>query len=93
MENLQETESNVETVKVELEVGKETKEVADAIHGLVSDIKAGKDVSAIALENLPALMKAVEGFDKLDDEAKHKTRNATGAYAAYKLADALAPVK
>lgn len=83
----------VETVEVTIEVGKETKEVADAIHDLIVDIKEGKDITAITAENLSGLMKAIEGFDKLDDEQKHKTRNATDAYAAMKLTDALIPVK
>lgn len=83
----------VQTEKVELEVGKESKDVYDALADLVEDIKAGKDVSAIAAENLPGVMEAVEGFDQLDDEFKHKSRNATLAYGGYRIADALAPVK
>jgi len=86
-------ESNVKTVKVELEVGKETKEVADAIHDLIEDIRAKKDISAIAAENLASLIKAVEGVDMLDDEMKHKSRNATVAYTGMKVADALLPAK
>lgn len=83
----------METVTVEIEVGKESKEVADALGDLVADIKAGKEVAAIVAENIPGLLKAIDGFDKLDDEMKAVSRNATVAYVAYKVADALAPVK
>jgi len=82
-----------EKVKVELEIGKESKEVADAIGDLVADIKAGKEVAVIIAENIPGILKAIEGFEKLDDEMKDASRNATGAYVAYKVAEALAPVK
>lgn len=92
-ENAQPEQVNVETVKVEMEVGKESKDVADALHDLIEDIKAGKDVGAIATENLPGIMSAVNGYDKLDDEMKHKSRNATVAYSGYKLAEALVPAK
>lgn len=85
--------SEVQTVAVELKVGKETKEVADCVSKIIKDIKAGKPVSEIATGNLQGLYTAVEGFDKLDDEAKHKSRNATGAYASYQLAEALVPVE
>lgn len=81
----------VASVKVEIEVGKESKDVVDLVADLIEDIKAKKDVSAIAAENLPGLMKAIEGFDQLDDEAKSKHRNSTIAYTGMRFADVLAP--
>lgn len=83
----------VVTVKVEIEVGKETKELVDALADLVEDIRAKKDMSLIAAENLAGLLKAVEGVDQLDDEMKSSARNSSGAYAALKIADAIAPSK
>lgn len=84
---------NVQTVKVELEVGKETKEVADCLRRVIEDIRAKKPIAEIASGNLSSLYTAVEGFDKVDDEFKHKTRNQTGAYAGLQLTEALVPVK
>lgn len=88
-------ESNVavETKERILVVGKESLEVTESLAELVKDIKAGKDVSVIAAENLPGLVKAIEGYDKIDDEMKHKSRNATIAYSGYAIAEALMPVK
>ena len=85
--------SEVQTVAKTLNVGKETSEVADSLAGLVKDIKDGKDVGTIAAENLPSLMTAINGFEMIDDEMKHKSRNATAAYTGYVVAEALAPVK
>lgn len=70
----------MELVKVEVEVPKEMKEVADFIVGLVQDIKEKKSVTAIAAENLPALMGAVQGFESLSAESKSEQ-----AYALYGL--------
>ncbi len=84
---------NVEKTKVEIEVGKESKEVVDAITLLVEDIREKKDISLIAAENLPSLMKAIEGVDKLDDEMKSEVRNATVAYAGLQVAETLVPYK
>lgn len=57
-------------MEVSIKVGKETMEVFTLVAGLIEDIKAKKGVSEIAAENLPALYKAVEGFDQIDDELK-----------------------
>lgn len=79
---------NVEKVLV---VGKESSEVVDALHELIKDIKAGKSITEISAENLPGLMTAVSGYEDIDDEMKGAERNATIAYAGYKIGDALAP--
>lgn len=84
--------SEVQTVPKTLNVGKESSEVVDSLGELVKDIKAGKDISLIAAENLPSLLVAIDGFEKLDEEMKHKSRNATVAYSGYVIAEALAPV-
>lgn len=64
----------------QLEVPKEMSEIVDALVGLVADIKAKKDISMIVAENLQPLMAAVEGFDKLGEEAKSEQ-----SYNAYAL--------
>lgn len=60
----------VSTVKKEVEVCKESMEVFEALEGLVKSIKEKKDVAVLVAENLPKIMVAVEGFDKLGDEVK-----------------------
>lgn len=57
-------------VKVEREVPKEMKDVADLLVQLIRDIKAKKGLAEIAAGALPGLMASIEGFDQLDDEAK-----------------------
>ena len=83
---------SVINVPVQMEVGKESKEVLDCVFAIVEDIRAGKPVAQIAAENLPALFTAVEGFDKLDDEAKSPQRSGLAAYAVKKSMDAFLPV-
>ncbi|MDD0852977.1 hypothetical protein HBN50_07710 [Halobacteriovorax sp. GB3] len=85
--------TEVKTKKVELEVGKESEEVAVAVAELIKDIREGKDVATITAENLPNVMRAVEGYDQIDDEMKHRTRNATAAYSGYLMTEALIPVE
>lgn len=58
------------TVKIEREVPKEMKEVGDLLIGLIGAIKAKKSITQIASEQMPALILAVEGFDKLSEEVK-----------------------
>lgn len=60
----------MELVDVALKVPKEMNDIKVALVGLVEDIKAKKGVASIIAENIPALMAAIEGFDKLGEEAK-----------------------
>jgi len=58
----------IESLKVELEVGKETKEVIDA---LVVILQVAKEKNpAKILEKMDVLMKAVDGFKEVGAEAK-----------------------
>lgn len=82
-------ENEIQVVKVEIEVGKESKEVADAIAELVKDVKAGKDVSLIAAENLAGIAQAIEGYQKIGPEQKHDSRHATRGYLGMKVSEAL----
>lgn len=79
--------------EVKIQVGKESKEVVDAIVELVKDIREGKDLALIAGENLPGLSKAIDGVDQVDDEMQSEVRNATVAYAGLQVADVLVPSK
>ena len=63
--------AEVQLIKKEVEVPKEASEVLDLVVELVADIKAGKDAGAITGENIPGLMKAIDGFEKIADEVKH----------------------
>lgn len=79
----------LESEKVELLVGKESKDIVDAVAKLVGDIKAKKELTQIASESLPGLYNAIEGYDKVDDEMKSEFRNATIAYAGLEVAKIL----
>lgn len=79
----------MEVVKVELEVSKELKEVGDFVVALIGGIKNDKDVPVLLGELVGPFMAAVQGFDKLGDEAKSKHIAATSAYIISNLAAAL----
>lgn len=83
--------SQVEVVPVSLSVPKESKEVVDAVAGIVADIRAKRPVAEIAVGALPKLLVAVEGFDQLDDEAKSKQRSDLAAYLVKNLLDSIVP--
>lgn len=53
---------------VSVEVSKETSEVGALLVGLVKAIKAKKGIAEIAGEELPALMKAVDGITSVPAE-------------------------
>lgn len=57
-------------VKVELEVPKEMNDVKVFLIQLVQDIKEKKDIAVIISSSLPALISAVDGYEKLGEEAK-----------------------
>lgn len=58
--------------KKEIEYAKELDDVMVLVVELVKDIKAKKDVAALAAENLPNLMNAIGGLDQIGDEFKNK---------------------
>lgn len=78
----------VESVAVQLDVPKESKEVVDAVTGLVSHFVKGGDLSGAAAF-LPAVMAAVDGYEKLADELGSELKHESAAYAAWKLWEAL----
>ena len=56
----------------QVEYAKEIDDVLVLVVELVKDIKAKKDMSALAAENLPNLMNAIGGLDQVGDEFKNK---------------------
>jgi len=56
--------------KKEIEYAKEMDDLGHALVELVRDIKAKKDIAQIAGENIPTIMDALAGIDKVDDELK-----------------------
>lgn len=54
---------------------KEIGEVFDAIESIVADIRAGKSIAEVGVENFSKLQKGVEGYDKLSSEVKEKAKS------------------
>jgi len=76
-----------ETTQHIIDVPNESKEVVDFLHDLVEDIRAGKTVAQITTENLPNLIKAIEGYDQLADEIKGEYMSEVLAYLADRMGD------
>jgi len=77
--------------KRECEVAKEVDDVAKLLVDLVVDLKAGKDVASITSENLPGLITAIDGANKMSDEIANNRKvvlSTIGARAG-ELADAI----
>lgn len=58
--------------KKEVEYAKEVDDVLVLVVELVKDLKAGKDVAAVGMENLPLLLQAVSGLEQVGEELTHK---------------------
>lgn len=81
--------SSVQLVKIEIELPKELKEVADAVVEILADVLAKKGAAAIASENLPLLMKAGDNIGASGAEFKHPAVYNLGGYVAGRLAQVL----
>lgn len=79
----------MEKVQVILEVGKESKEVADAILVLVADLKAKKALAEIAADALPKFAAAIDGIGAVGAEWKDGDKSALIAYLVSGLGAAL----
>lgn len=79
----------MDLVKVEVELPKEMKEVADCLIALTVDIKAKKPIMEIAAGALPKLMVAVDGFNKIGEESKSAQAMDAYAYLLAGIAKAL----
>ena len=60
----------MELVQVQVAVPKEANDIKILLVALVASIKAKKSLGEITADVLPKLMSAIEGFDKLGEEAK-----------------------
>jgi len=78
------------TIDVTNKVPKEGKEMVDAIVTLINNAKAKKPIQVIVLEELPALMTAVEGYDKIGEEVKQGSPE-LAAYAVQQILSAFLP--
>lgn len=78
----------VEKVSYTMEVPKETKELFDAVGGIIEHFKAGKSVTE-AMVLLPAVMEAVDGINKVGEEAKSEYLDEGAAYGVHKIIGAL----
>jgi hypothetical protein len=78
----EETQAQVQKVAVTVQVPKEMNDVKNLVVELIRDIKAKKTPGELVAENIPGLMSAMDGMDKLGAEAQDA--------AAYDLAALLA---
>ena len=60
----------MEFVEQVVKMPKELSEIKKALVELVADIAAKKELAVIVSENLPLLIQAVEGFEKMGEEIK-----------------------
>lgn len=81
--------SEVQLVKVEVEVPKEANEIRVALRELLIDIRKKKPAQNVVMENLQHLYQAVEGADKLDDEARSKQIDYVAGLMAADIASVL----
>lgn len=78
----EETQAPIQKVAVTIQVPKEMNDVKVLVVELIKDIKAKKSPGELVAENIPGLMAAMDGMDKLGAEAQDA--------AAYDLAGLLA---
>lgn len=82
-----------EIIKEEVELTKEANDIRKFVVGLLSDIRAKKDVAGIIAGNLQGLISAVEGYEKLPVEVRHPAfYNVSGLLAADITRVMVAPV-
>lgn len=60
----------IELVEQTVKMPKEAKDVKDALVVLVKAMKEKKPMSEIIASELPYAMKAIDGFEKISEEAK-----------------------
>lgn len=81
----------MELVPVTMEVPKESKEVVDAVVKIADHILQKKPLAEIA-DLIPPALKAVDGFDQVDDEFKTNSRDELVGYFVQQVM-ALFPIK
>ena len=82
----------VETVKVEMDVPKEGKEVVDCLDAVLEKVLAKAPVTSY-LELIDDLSKAADGAQKLAAEAQSEYRDELSGYLVQKLMARLVPAK
>lgn len=60
----------MEMIEQVVKLPKELAEVKKCLVELVADIAAKKELAVIVSENLPLLIQAIEGFEKMAEEVK-----------------------
>lgn len=78
----------MESVNVSIAVPKEGKEIIDAVSGIVEHFKLGKPI-AEAAALLPAVMQAVDGYNKVGEEIASEQNDELAGYAVHKILGAL----
>lgn len=79
-------------MNVQLNVPKESKEILDTALGIIKSVMNKEEVAVILTSNLPKLITAVDGYDKVSLELSSAERSDLLAYAVKSLADTFAPV-
>lgn len=69
------------------QVGKEISEIAEGLRDIILDVRAGKKMEVLS-ENLMNVMAMIQGWEMLDDEAKHASKVKSFAYVAECLGEA-----
>ncbi len=81
----------VETVTVEMQVPKESKEVVDLVDGILEKALAKSDLNGFS-ELLGKLMSALDGVQKVPAEILSQNRDELAGYLVQKVMSRLAPV-
>lgn len=81
----------METVKYEMEVPKELKDVVDLVDGILEKVMAKAPMAEYATL-LGDLMKAVDGVEGIAEEMKSQYRDEAAGYLVHKLLGRLMPV-
>lgn len=82
----------VETVNVNLEVPKESKEVVDFLTAILKKVKAKAPIADYS-DLLDEGYAAISGVDMLDDEAKSEYRDDLAGYLVKEVMEEMLPVK
>lgn len=78
----------IQTVNVTMAVPKESKEVVDAVVGLIRHFKQGGDLAG-ATAKLPMVLAAVDGWEKLGEELKGQQLDEAVGYVSQQVIDVL----
>jgi len=82
----------MDLVKYEMEIPKESKEIVDAMMGLVQHFMDKRPLEEITLL-LPSMMAAFDGYSEVKEEMKSENRDELAGYLIHKALPALMPVK